>query len=111
MTTSHEIAAYCEGKLGPGQIGNYLSYIQQSGLTVPILSFLHIGRPEIPGQSYGDLIYNEEPYLIFREGVFNPQARQDIYDWSNQVPLLKYINTSVKKIFFSIGGGIVKCCG
>ena len=104
MTTTQDVAAYCLGKLGPGQIQNYLWYIQHSGLTIPILSFLHIGRPCIAGQNYGDLIYNTYPDdLLFSNGVFNPQNRPEIAAWPKQVAQLKR-NSSVKKIFLSIGG-------
>jgi hypothetical protein len=104
MTPAPEIAAYCLGKLGPGQIENNLWNIQHSGLTVAILGFLHIGRPDIAGQNYGDLIYNSYPDdLLFSNGVFNPGKRPQIDAWPKQVAQLKQ-NSSVKKIFFSIGG-------
>jgi hypothetical protein len=104
MSTSHEIAAYCQGKLGPDQIRGYKQYIQQSGLTIPILSLLHIGRIEVPGQIDGDLIYNDYPKnLLVRKCGFNPFRTPDIEDWPNRVAQLKQ-NSSVKKIFISIGG-------
>ena len=104
MTTTPDVAAYCLGKLGPGQIENNLWSVQHSGLTIPILSFLHIGRTEIEGQNYGDLIYNGYPdNLLFRNGVFNPLNRPEIAAWPKQVAQLKQ-NSSVRKIFFSIGG-------
>ena len=104
MSATPDVAAYCLGKLGPGQIENNLWNIQHSGLTVAILGLLHIGRPEIAGQNYGDLIYNSYPEnLLFRNGVFNPQNSPAITAWPKQVALLKR-DSSVKKIFLSIGG-------
>src|SRR5215218_5613225 len=104
MSTPPEIAAYCLGKLGPGEIQNYSGYIRKSGLTVPILSFLHIGRPEITGQNYGDLIYNSFPDdLLISNGEFNPRKTPEIAAWPKQVAQLKQ-DSSVRKIFLSIGG-------
>jgi hypothetical protein len=108
MTTDHEIAAYYEGKLGPGQIGNYEKFIRESGLTIPILGLLHIGRPEIKNpirdQKLGDLIFNDYPEdLLVGEGQFNPLNRQDVAQWPDQVASLKQ-RSSVKKISISIGG-------
>lgn len=104
MNATPEVAAYCLGKLGPGQIQNYSWYVRQSGLTVAILSFLRIGRTEIEGQNYGDLIFNTYPDdLLFRNGVFNPQSRPETAAWPKQVAGLKQ-DSSVKKIFLSIGG-------
>ena len=104
MNDSPEVAAYCLGKLGPGKIQNYLPYVRQSGLTVAILSFLHIGRPEIEGQKYGDLIYNGFPDdLLVSDGVFNNPAQPQVAAWPKQVADLKR-DSSVKKVFLSIGG-------
>jgi hypothetical protein len=108
MDTSHEIAAFCEGILGPDKLTHHADRVRQSGLTTPILGFLHIGRPEIPGQSYGDLIYNDYPddlLVSYRgsEPVFNPNGKQVIQDWPNQVAQLKKYS-SVNRIFISIGG-------
>jgi hypothetical protein len=104
MDTSHEIAAFCEGVLGPGQIKLHTEAVQKSGLTIPILGFLHIGRPEIEGQFYGDLIYNDYPAdLLVSKGQFN----QKLEAWPKQVAQLKQ-NSSVKRIFISIGGDGLK---
>jgi len=78
MSMTPEIAAYCLGKLGPGEIEKYSGFVRKSGLTVPILGFLHIGRPDI-GQSYGDLIYNGyEDGLLVSNGQVNPRNRPEI---------------------------------
>ena len=103
MSTPPEIAAYCLGKLGPGEIEKYSGFVRKSGLTVPILGFLHIGRPDI-GQSYGDLIYNGyEDGLLVSNGQVNPRNRPEIVAWPKQVAQLKQ-DSSVRKIFLSIGG-------
>jgi hypothetical protein len=71
MSMTPEIAAYCLGKLGPGEIQNYSGNIRKSGLTGPILGYLHIGRPVIAGQIYGDLIYYSFPDdLLISNGEF-----------------------------------------
>ncbi len=107
MDTSHEIAVFCQGILGPGKLADHADRVRESGLTIPIFSFLHIGRPEISGQSYGDLIYNDPADLLVSyrgsEPVFNPDHKQVIGDWPTQVAGLKQ-NSSVNKIFISIGG-------
>lgn len=96
--------AYCSGVLGPGEIQDHLSDIQSSGLDTAILWAVHIGRPTIAGQQWGDLIYNNSPNLFISEGVFNPNSSSDIAAWPAQVAALKQNGSSVSKIFFSIGG-------
>jgi hypothetical protein len=104
MDTSHEIAAFCEGILGPDKLTKHAGRVRESGLTIPILGFLHIGREQIQGQSYGDLIYNNWPDdLLVSKGQFN----QKLEAWPKQVAQLKQ-NSSVTKIFISIGGDGLK---
>jgi hypothetical protein len=50
------IALYAGGPLGPGAITHNLSATQQAGWTAIILSLFHIGNPEKPGLSWGDII-------------------------------------------------------
>jgi hypothetical protein len=97
-------AAYCSGYLGPGNIQKYISNIQQSRLTTAILWALHIGRPSIPGQHYGDLIFNDSPNLFVSQGKFNPNNNSNIAAWPGQIAQLKQGGSAVSKIFFSIGG-------
>lgn len=104
MTTTYNTAAYCSGELGPGNIQGNVSNIVQSGLTTPILWALHIGRPSISGQQYGDLIFNDAPNLFVSGGVFNPNNVDAIAEWPAQVASLMQEGSGVKQIFFSIGG-------
>lgn len=105
---AYNSAAYCSGDLGPGNIQNRISDIQGSGLTTAILWAVHIGRPEISGQKYGDLIFNNYPDDLFvSAGKFDPNDVSTIAAWPGQVAQLKQ-NSSVSKIFFSIGGWGVK---
>jgi len=101
--TAHNTAAYCSGDLGPGNIQNYIPNIQQSGLTTAILWALHIGRPSVQGQQYGDLIFNGAP-LFISNGTFNPGGNPDIAAWPGQIAQLKQEGSNVSQIFFSIGG-------
>jgi len=100
---AYNSAAYCSGVLGPGSIQNYISNVQGSGLTTVILWAMHIGRPQISGQQYGDFIFNDMPNLFVSNGTFNPNNDPAIAAWPAQVAQLKQ-NSSVGKIFFSIGG-------
>ena len=97
MTTNSVI--YCSGDLGPSTISQYISDIQGSGVTTVVLWAMHIGRPTIPGQHLGDLIYNNSPYTLVSQGQYNA----DYSAYPAQVAQLKQ-NGSVTKIFFSIGG-------
>lgn len=100
---TYNTVAYCSGDLGPGNIQKYLAQIQQSGLTTAVLWAVHIGRPSIPGQKYGDLIFNDMPNLFVSQGAFNPSGSPAIAAWPGQVAQLKQ-KSSVSRIFFSIGG-------
>jgi hypothetical protein len=101
--TSPNTVAYCTDALGPSQIANHVAEIQQSGLTTVVLWALHIGCPDIPGQQYGDLVYNHTGETIVSAGVFNPLQISAIGAWPGQVAALKQ-SGSVSKIFISIGG-------
>ena len=62
MSTSHETSSLLSGQTRSGQDHeDYKQIIQKSGLTIPILSLLHVGRKDIAGQVDGDLIYNDYP--------------------------------------------------
>ena len=101
---AYRSAAYCSGDLGPGNVQNHISDIQNSGLTTVILWALHIGRPEIAGQKYGDQIFNDFPQnLIVSGGTFNPNGSSAIAAWPGQVAQLKKAG-GVSKIFLSVGG-------
>lgn len=71
------LAAYCSGDFGPGISDELIANVQQSGLTTIILWSMHIGRPSIPGQQYGDLVFNSGDIRIVSEGVYNPGVKDN----------------------------------
>lgn len=92
------IALYAGGPLGPDKIAQNLSATQKAGWTTIILGLFHVGRPQIKGQNYGDLIFNDTP--IITQGEY--QADET---WPGNVEQLKQSGSSVTKIYASIGGG------
>ncbi len=90
---------YCSGEMGPPTISEHISDVQGSGVTTVVLWAMHIGRPSIAGQHWGDLIYNNSPYTLVSQGTYN----SDYAAYPGQVAQLKQ-NSDVTKIFFSIGG-------
>ena len=102
---SYESACYCSGDLGPGTItSDSIDTIRLSGLTTVILWAVHIGRPQISGQQYGDLIFNNAPDLFVSQGKFNPGSSSAIAAWPGQIAQLMQAPSKVSKILFSIGG-------
>ena len=94
------IAVYAGGPLGPQEISQNLAATQQAGWTTIILSLFHIGRPQITGQDYGDIIFNGAPMIISQgKYVADPS-------WPANVAALKQAGSSITKIYASIGGGI-----
>ena len=53
---AYDTVAYSGGESGPGNLASHIADIQGSGLTTLILWALHIGRPSLPGQHYGDYL-------------------------------------------------------
>ena len=98
------LAAYCSGDFGPGISDQLIANVQESGLTTIILWAMHIGRPSIPGQQYGDLVFNSGDIRIVSEGTFNPGNDSAIGQWPNDIAQLKQNGSKVSKIFVSIGG-------
>ena len=92
------IALYAGGPLGPAEISQNMAATQQAGWTTIILGLFHIGRPQIPGQNYGDLIFNDEPTVVSGKYVANSS-------WPGNVAQLKQSGSSVTKIYASVGGG------
>lgn len=92
------IALYAGGPLGPGAIVQNLPATQQAGWTTIILGLFHIGRPEISGQNYGDIIFNGTPTVMSGAYVADPF-------WPDNVAQLKQDGSSVTKIYASVGGG------
>jgi hypothetical protein len=92
------IGAYALGVLGPGNIAQNLGPIRQAGWTTINLGLFHIGRPDISGQQWGDIIFNS-PDKVVSGGkyVYSP-------DWPNQLAQLKQ-GGSVTHLFASVGGG------
>jgi hypothetical protein len=98
---SPNTVAYCY--MGPGVLADHIDEIQQSGLTTVVLWALHVGRPSVSGQQYGDLVYDYTGMTLVSAGAFNPFQKDDIAAWPSQVAALKQ-SGSVSKIFMSIGG-------
>jgi hypothetical protein len=92
------IALYAGGPLGPGEITQNLAATQQAGWTTIILGLFHIGRPQIQGQSYGDLIFNDS--LTISQGKYLAAST-----WPGQIAQLKQGGSAVTKIYASVGGG------
>jgi hypothetical protein len=92
------IALYAGGPLGPSEIGQNLAATQQAGWTTIILSLFHIGRPEVSGQNYGDIIFNDSMTVSQGEYVADPS-------WPDNVARLKQDGSSVTQIYASVGGG------
>jgi hypothetical protein len=103
--TTYDSAAYCSGNLGPGNIASHIADIQGSGLVTAILWAVHVGRPSIAGQQYGDLIFNDMPNLFVSAGKFNPNNDPAIAAWPAQVAQLKQ-QGSVRRVLFSFGGAV-----
>src|SRR5687768_15492931 len=90
---------YVSGEMGPPTISDHIADVQGSGVDTVVLWALHIGRPSIQGQNWGDLIYNESPYTLVSLGKYN----SDYSGYPAQVAQLKQ-NGDVTRIFFSVGG-------
>lgn len=101
---TYNLAAYCSGDFGPGISDALIANVQESGLTTIILWAMHIGRPSIPGQQYGDLVFNDGDIRIVSAGTYNPGNVADIAAWPSAIAQLKQNGSSVTKIFISIGG-------
>jgi hypothetical protein len=93
------IALYAGGPLGPSEISQNLAATQKAGWTTIILGLFHIGRPDITGQNYGDIIFNDS--MAISQGKYVADS-----SWPNSVAELKQAGSSVKKIYASIGGGL-----
>jgi hypothetical protein len=100
---AYDTVAYAGGDCGPGKLAGNIADIQGSGLTTLILWALHIGRPSISGQHYGDFIFNDGANLFISQGAFNPLGTAAIAAWPGQITRLRQ-QGSVKKVYFSIGG-------
>jgi hypothetical protein len=100
---AYDTVAYAGGDCGPGKLAGNIADIQGSGLTTLILWALHIGRPSISGQHYGDFIFNDGANLFISQGAFNPLGTAAIAAWPGQIARLKQ-QGSVGKVYFSIGG-------
>lgn len=101
--TKLNLAAYCSGDFGPGQIVSRIPDVQASGFTTIILWSMHIGRADI-GQPYGELVFNDGNIRITDGKTFNPGNDPSIAAWPADVAKLKQGTSQVDKIFISIGG-------
>lgn len=100
---AYDTVAYSGGDSGPGNLASHIADIQGSGLTTLILWALHIGRPSVQGQHYGDFIFNDGVNLFISNGTFNPLGSADIAAWPGQIAQLRQ-KGSIGKVYFSIGG-------
>ena len=92
------IALYAGGPLGPDGILTNLAATKAAGWTTIILSLFHIGRPQISGQRYGDIIFNGAP-MVISQGAYKADP-----DWPTNVAQLKQ-GGSITSIYASFGGG------
>ena len=113
------VAAYCSAAFGPGIAQTLISETQQSGFTTIILWAMHIGRAgdvnkqnctAIPGQSWGELVFNDGNIRITNGDTFNPDNDPTIAAWPGEIAQLKQNGSSVTKIFVSIGGWLKYVC-
>jgi hypothetical protein len=96
------IAVYDAGALAPGVIDQNLDAAKQAGWTTIILGLLHIGRPDVPGQQYGDIVYGADP-IVIQAGQWKLGDRS----WPDAVASLKQ-GSSIDRIYASFGGGGVE---
>lgn len=93
-------AVYAGGPLGPDQISKNLQKTRTAGWTTIILGLFHIGRPDIPGQQYGDIIFGGGPIVIQNGNYLLPDG-----SWPQAIAKLKGSGSSVTQIYASFGGG------
>ena len=96
---SPNIAVYAGGPLGPDAIAANFLGTQSAGWTTIILGLFHIGRPDIPGQAYGDIIFGGAPMVIHEGQWMLPND-----DWPQALSQLKS-GGSISRIYASFGGG------
>lgn len=108
------LAAYCSGAFGPGMSKDVIENVQTSGFTTIILWAMHLGRAgnlndshckAIPGQTWGELLFNDGDIRITDGDTFNPDGKPEIAAWPEAVAQFKENDSKVEKIFISIGGG------
>jgi hypothetical protein len=94
------IAVYAGGPLGPDKIATNLQQTRAAGWTTIIIGLFHIGRPDIPGQQYGDIIFGGAP-MVIQDGKY---VLPD-YSWPEAIAKLKGAGSSITQIYASFGGG------
>jgi hypothetical protein len=94
------IAVYAGGPLGPDKIATNLANTRSAGWTTIIIGLFHIGRPDIPGQQYGDIIFGGAPMVIQNGKYVLPD-----YSWPEAIAALKGTGSSITQIYASFGGG------
>jgi hypothetical protein len=94
------IALYAGDPLNPGNFDKYYEYTKGAGWTAIILSFLHVSNDvSDPHTDLGYRLYfNKDP--IVQDGKYLPHFGK----WNDQLVKLKQ-NSSITKIYLSIGGG------
>lgn len=93
------IAIYGGGPLGPDEIATNLNQTRDAGWTTIILGLFHIGRPQVSGQRYGDIVFGAGPIVIQNGDWLLPDA-----SWPDDVAQLKQGST-ITQIYASFGGG------
>ncbi|GLB53048.1 hypothetical protein NBRC110019_20880 [Neptunitalea chrysea] len=103
MSTELNIPFYVEGAIYPSNstpsVKDIIAGAQKSGFTTAILGLYHIGRPEVPGQSYGDIVFNNT--LIITNGEYVGDKT-----WPEMVNSMPAGDLTT--VCASIGGGGVK---
>lgn len=97
------LGLYAEGYTDATNIDTYAADLKGSGFTNLIMGLFHIGRPSIPGQQYGDIIFNGSD-MIISGGVYKGAA-----GWPAQVAAMKNSPgnaSSITSIYFSFGGAV-----
>jgi hypothetical protein len=92
------VAVYAGGPLGPGEIQKNLPAVRSAGWTTVILGLFHVGRNEIPGQTDGDIIFNDLATVMSGTYVADPE-------WPGEVATLTEAPSTIGQIYASFGGG------
>lgn len=102
MTGTPNIAVYEAGALAPDKIYQNLDAARSAGWTTIILGLLHIGRQEIQGQQYGDIVYGDGQ-IVVQDGAW---MLPDL-SWPDAIARLKQ-DGPITQIYASFGGGGVE---
>jgi hypothetical protein len=82
---------------------NTVNAITGSGFNTVIISLFHIGRPGIPGQALGDIVFNSPDIVATNGEIQTGYVGSPGSDWAYYLTQLKA--GGIEKIYLSFGGG------